>query len=490
MLLTMFIGLFTSRIVLQSLGIEDYGIYNVIAGFVTMFSMLNFNLASQRFIAYALGKENKRLIQQIISSFNLLNVIIILIFLLIAETLGIWFLNNKLVFPASRANAVFLIYQFAVFSFVSLLYSSTYVSAIIAHEKMQAFAYLSVIESCLKLIVALLIFLCVHQDKLVMYAFLLFAAQLICQLFYLFYCKYCIGITLVSFRWNRKLMKEILSFSSWISLTGIVVMLSTQGLNILLNIFGGPILNAARGIAVQVQNIFQNFGSNFMQAVNPQMVKSYAMKDIDAVHRLFFLSSKMGFLLLLMLSLPFFFETKFLLILWLGKIPDYTVIFLRIILVWLLISILSSPCMMAVQATGRIRKYQSCEIFFLCIIFIASWFSLKRGLPPQSIFIISLIIECILLCVRLYIVLPLLSISFFSYIKEVIFKLLKVILPLISLVSLFHSYYNGTLLSLLTVSLSTVILTLTFTYCFTCSKSEKTIINTYIINALKRWNKK
>jgi O-antigen/teichoic acid export membrane protein len=488
MLLSMFIGLYTSRVVLKNLGIEDYGIYNVIAGFVTMFSMLNFNLASQRFIAFALGQDDKERVQQITSSFNFINIVIVILFLLVAESLGLWFFENKLVIPTSRMNAAFWTYQLAIISFIVLLYSSTYVSIIIAYEKMQAFAYISIVECILKLMVALLLTFYTN-DKLIIYAIFLFIAQLICQSFYLIYCKYNIGIKVLSFVRDISLLKEILSFSSWLSLTGVVVMLSTQGLNILLNIFFGPVINAARGIAVQVQSSVQSFGYNFMQAVNPQIVKSYAKRDIKTVHKLFLLSSKFGFLLLLLISLPIFLEANFLLNLWLGEVPCFTIIFLRIVLIWVLVSILSTPCTIAIQATGKIKKYQLAETLFLTLIFLFSWILLKYGAPPESVFIVSLIVECILLCVRLIIVLPLLSLQFSLYFKNVLLKLLGVSLPLISLAIIFHLYHNGTFLSFAALVLYILILMPILTYWVGCSKSERKIVNEYTSNLINKWKK-
>lgn len=484
----MCISLYTSRVVLKNLGIEDYGVYNVIAGFVSMFSMLNFNLASQRFIAYALGVNDKKRVQQITSSFNFINVILIILFLIIAESLGLWFFENKLIIPVNRVNAAFWTYQFAVISFIILLYSSTYISIIVAYEKMQAFAYISIIECLLKLAVALLLTYCTN-DKLIVYAGFLFIAQLICQSFYLLYCKYNIEIKILSFVRDMKLIREILSFSLWLSFTGIVVMLSTQGLNILLNIFFGPVINAARGIAIQVQSSVQSFGYNFMQAVNPQIVKSYASKDIATVHKLFFLSSKFGFILLMLISLPIFLEARFLLSLWLGEVPDFTITFLRIALLWVLISILSTPCTVAIQATGKIRKYQLAEIFLLSMIFLFSWIFLKHGSSPASVFIISLAVECILLGIRLMIVLPLLSLRLSLYVKEVLFRLLGVSLPLISLATIFHLYYNGTFLSLVMLGICILVTTPILTYWLGCSKSERIIVNKYTSNFINKWKK-
>ena len=226
-----------------------------------------------------------------------------------------------------------------------------------------------------------------------------------------------------------------------------------------------------------------------MQAVNPQIVKSYAKRDIKTVHKLFLLSSKFGFLLLLLISLPIFLEANFLLNLWLGEVPCFTIIFLRIVLIWVLVSILSTPCTIAIQATGKIKKYQLAETLFLTLIFLFSWILLKYGAPPESVFIVSLIVECILLCVRLIIVLPLLSLQFSLYFKNVLLKLLGVSLPLISLAIIFHLYHNGTFLSFAALVLYILILMPILTYWVGCSKSERKIVNEYTSNLINKWKK-
>lgn len=489
MLFLMIISLYTSRVVLKNLGIEDYGVYNVISGFITLFSLLKFSFASQRFVAYALGENNVKRVKNIICNFNALNLILIIIFLVLAEYIGIWYIKNKLVFPDGQTETVLWVYQTAIISFVILLYGGTYQAMIVAYERMNVFAYISIIEGVIKLVIAILISLN-FDNKLKVYALLMAIGQMLCQGVYIFYCRCKLDAQIFRFAIDRRIIKDVLGFSAWISLSGIFVMLSTQGLNLLLNYFGGPVLNAARGLSIQIQTVIQNFGQNFMQAINPQIIKSWAERDTIYAKKLFVAGSKLGFLLMFCISLPVLVAPEIVMTLWLGEIVPYSIIFVRLILIWSLISILSYPCMMLKQATGDIRNYQLIEMAFLALVFFFSWLFLRSGNPPQSVFWVTLVGEIFLLSCRLWMVLPLVNLSCKVYIYEVFVRLLIVAVG--SLLPVFYiakMLAIGSFVKFIVLVILSVFICLTLSYLVGCSCVERRLIISFIKKYSNRWKK-
>ena len=489
MLILMAITLYTSRVVLKNLGIEDYGVYNVISGFITMFSLFKFSFATQRFVSYSLGKNDIHGVHDLIANFNALNIIIRAIFIIIAESVGLWYIENKLVIPEGQLNVALWVYQAAILSFIILLYGGTYQAVIIAHERMDVFAYISIVEGIIKLSIAFTISLDI-DNKLKIYAIFMALSQLICQGIYAVYSQQKLKIPIFNIQLKWDIVKSILGFSGWMSLTGVFVMLSTQGINMLLNFFGGPILNAARGISIQIQTAIQSFGQNFMQAINPQIVKSWAENDIDYTKTLFLIGSKMGFLLMFCISLPIFLETESVMLLWLGRIVPYSIIFLRIILIWSLVSILSYPCMMLKQATGEIKSYQLLEIIFLSLVFVISWISLYNGAVPQSVFYITLIGEILLLSCRLIMVLPIIKIKKIYYLKEIILRLAVVVFfTTISIYFISDNLLVHPFVKLIIVTISTFSMSVLMTFLVGCNKIEKRILISYFQKITSRWKK-
>lgn len=423
----MAVSLYTSRVVLNTLGIEDFGIYNVVGGIVAMFSFINNAMATgtQRYLTFELGKRKFSQLQKIFNVSLSIHALIAGLILILAETVGLWFLCNKMTIPADRMIAALWVYQLSILSSVVMIMSVPYNAIIIAHEKMSAFAYISVLEVILKLAIVYLLRIG-GFDKLKLYAVLIFIVQLFIRFVYSFYCNRHFCETKLLRIWEPVLFKEMLSFAGWNLWGNCAAVAFTQGINILLNVFFGPVVNAARGIAVQVQVAVTQFSSNFQTALNPQITKSYAMGDYDYMHNLIFRSSKFTFFLLLMLSLPIFIETETILKYWLNNVPQYTVTFIRLMLCITMIDSVANSLMISAQATGKVKLYQSVIGGILLSILPISYIILKLGGSPASVFIIHLCICCIAFVVRLFIIRPLIKLSLINYLQQVISKCIGV----------------------------------------------------------------
>ena len=427
MLFTMVVSLYTSRVILNTLGVTDFGIYNVVGGVVAMFGFLNSAMSSstQRFITFELGKNNLNQLQKVFNTSIIIHVFISIVILILAETFGLWFLYHKMTIPIERLDAALWAYQGAIASTIVLIMSVPYNAAIIAHEKMSAFAYIAVLEVTLKLLIVYLL-LIGNFDKLKLYAFLMFSIQLIIRFIYGQYCKKHFPETKIKKVKDWKLLKEMLGFASWSLWGNLAVVAYTQGINILLNIFFTPAINAARGVAVQVQNAVNQFSLNFQTALNPQITKSYAIGDYTYMHKLIFRSSKFTFFLLLFLSLPILLETETILTIWLKNVPEHTTNFLRLILCITIIDAVANPFMISASATGKVKLYQSIVGGIQLTILPISYVILKMGGNPESVFIIHLLICIIAFIVRLIIIKPMILLSISLYFKDVIIKCITV----------------------------------------------------------------
>jgi len=442
MLLIMVISLFTVRIVLQTLGVEDYGIYNVVAGIVVMFSFLSNTMASssQRYFAFELGKEDYLRLKKVFSISLMVYFGIALVVLLLAETLGLWFLNTKMTIPPNRMEAANWIYQFSIFSFLITIITIPYNAVIIAREKMGIYAYVSIIEAALKLlIVYLLVFF--SFDKLKLYGILLFGVTLIITGIYRTYCRKKYEECRFQFYRDKDFFKELIGYSGWNLYGALAGVFKNQGINILLNIFFGPIVNAARGVAFQVNSAINQFVSNFYTAVHPQITKSYAVGERKEMMNLVFQSSKFCFYLMLFLSVPVLIETPFILKLWLTELPDYVVIFTRLVILNTLIDAMSYPLITAAQATGKIMKYQLIVGSMLFLNLPLSYILLKFGLPPEITLYVSIVISILCLFMRAFMLRSMVGMSVRAYFTDVILiafsvSVISLVLPVIIYINL------------------------------------------------------
>lgn len=410
MTLVMLVGLYTSRVILRVLGASDYGLYNVVGGVVTMFAFLNGSLSAgtTRFIAYELGRKDVEQLKKVFNVTFVSHLVVSFIAFLLAETIGLWFLNTQMSFPADRTFAVNVVYQFSIFSLILLLTQTPFDADIMAHEKMNVYAYVSVIGAGLKLLMVLLLVLNSTLDNLVLYSILTFLTGMITLIVTRSYCYKHFEESGWQFCRDIKLYREILSFSGWNIIGGTTMIFQGQGVNILLNIFFGPVVNAARAISYQLQGIFSQLSNNFMSAVTPQITKSYAVKEYRDMLYLMTESSKMSFFLLLVFLLPMMFKINYVLKLWLSNVPEQADTFAVLVLATLLVRATSTSVVMGIRATGNIKRLNlyanSLGLLSILLIFIL----FKMSFPAITAFwmllafaIITNIAELIVLKIEL-----------------------------------------------------------------------------------------
>ncbi|MDD4822776.1 MAG: lipopolysaccharide biosynthesis protein [Bacteroidales bacterium] len=412
--------------------------------------------ATQRFLAYELGKKEYDQLGKVFSMSLNIHVIIGFIIFVLAEVIGVWFLNTQLNIPTVRINAANWVYQFSVFSFMLTIMSVPYNASIVARERMNVYAYISIIEVSLKLLIVFML-QWFGYDKLKMYAVLVFVVTIIIQLTQIYYCKYHFRECRYVFSWNRSLYKTLMSYAGWNLWGNAASVAMNQGINILLNIFFSPAVNAARGVAYQVNGAVNGFVSNFQMAINPQIVKSYAKGDKTYMHQLIIQGSKYSFYLLFLLSLPILIETESILAWWLKIVPDYTATFCRLVLLNTLIDSISGTLMTAAQASGRIKVYQSVVGGLLLLILPISFLLLKFGYPPQTTLFVSIAISFMALFIRLRIVSALVNLSTHIFLKEVLLKLLLVSIVAIAIPILIKINIENELIRFILVCLASLL---------------------------------
>ncbi len=478
MLFTMAVSLFTSRVILNTLGVEDYGINNVVGGIVTMFSVLSGSLSSSisRFITFELGKGNIERLKTIFSTGVNIQLGMSVLIIIIAEAVGIWFLNAKMNIPADRRVAANWVFQCAILTFVLNLLSVPYNAAIIAHEKMSAFAYISVVEVTLKLIIVYMLTISPF-DRLKTYAVLLLCVGAVIRFIYGYYCKRHFEECTYHFVFDKPVLKEMTGFAGWNFLGNGAYMLNTQGVNILMNLYFGVAVNAARGIATQVDAALKQFVNNFTTAVNPQITKSYAQGDLDYMHKLVCRSAKFSAFLMMFFAVPIILETNTILTIWLKTVPDYAVIFLQ----WIIISsfmdtVLANSLVTSMFATGKIKRYQIIVTTVGCLVFPLSWIAFKLGFEPQVGYILYFIIYTILLFVRLYLLKDMVKLPVMMYIREVLYKLAPIIVVGFSIPGILILTMDAGWLRLILVCLLSVLVTAASEYFIGLSNKEKNFV--------------
>lgn len=478
MLFTMAVSLFTSRVILNALGVEDYGINNVVGGIVTMFSVLSGSLSSSisRFITFELGKGNIERLKTIFSTGVNIQLGMSVLIIIIAEAVGIWFLNTKMNIPTDRMVAANWVFQCAILTFVLNLLSVPYNAAIIAHEKMSAFAYISVVEVSLKLIIVYMLMISPF-DRLETYAVLLLLVGAVIRFIYGYYCKRHFEECTYHFVFDKPVLKEMTGFAGWNFLGNGAYMLNTQGVNILMNLYFGVAVNAARGIATQVDAALKQFVNNFTTAVNPQITKSYAQGDLDYMHKLVCRSAKFSAFLMMFFAVPIILETNTILTIWLKTVPDYAVIFLQ----WIIISsfmdtVLANSLVTSMFATGKIKRYQIIVTTVGCLVFPLSWIAFKLGFEPQVGYILYFIIYTILLFVRLYLLKDMVKLPVMMYIREVLYKLAPIIVVGFSIPGILILTMDAGWLRLILVCLLSVLVTAASEYFIGLSNKEKNFV--------------
>lgn len=460
-MLVMVISIFTSRIILDTLGVDDYGIYNAVGGFVAMFSMLSGTLvaASQRFIAYELGKDNPN-VKEVFSTTLSVHCIIAAIIFILLETGGLWFLNYKMNISPERMIAANWVYHCSVITFCINVVSIPYNAAIIAFEKMSAFAYISIFEVIAKLGCVYALYI-ITFDSLIIYALFMMVVAIVLRLIYGYYCNVKFPSCRYDYSFNKSLVLKMMNFSGWNFIGSVAANLNGHGINILTNIFFGVAMNAARGVATQVDNAINTFVNNFMMAITPQITKSYAAKDFTYINRMIISGTKYGFFLLLVISLPVYMNAEYILSVWLKKVPDYSADFVRLGIIFSICQTLSQCLYRTMLASGKIKKYQIVVGGLSMLAFPVAYLFFHFGLPATWGYWAMIIFSIVCLFARLSLLSEIMP--DFSPIEFHIEALLPIIISTIPVA--ITAYYihssdeNVTLLTFVEESIEYVVLT-------------------------------
>lgn len=486
MFATMAISLYTSRIVLEILGINDYGIYSIVGGVVIVLGFLSgtMSTSSSRFITVALGSGELKEMKQAFSSIFFVNVLLSLAILFIGETAGLWFLYNKIQIPSGRFNVALWVYQISLATMVLNIVSVPYNAVIIAHEKMKAFAYMSLFDVLSKLLLVVILHYIDNYDKLLLYAVTIFVVQVLDRFIYGYYCSRSFKESCFPLNFTKEKVIQIFYFITWSAYGSLVSVGFTQGLNILLNVFFGTIANAARAIAVQVQNAILQFTTSFQTAINPQIIKSFVNNDFNSTRNLMITSSKLSFFILCMIGLPIVIEADTVLIIWLKDVPEYTVHFVQMIIMISIWSSLANPLRIINQADGNIRKFQIYECTLLLLIVPISYICVRQTNIPESVFVVHFFTELVAQIIRIWIVLPKINMKIIDYIKKIYLRIIPVfVVPIIGGEVLNRSI-NASTISTLYVFFLTEILVFVMIYIIGISDAERSILKNVIINKL------
>lgn len=486
MIIVMAVGLYTVRAVLDILGVVDYGIYNVVGGVVAMFSFVNSTLASasQRYFSIELAKgDYKRLNEWFCLNISSYSVFVIL-FLIIAETIGLWFLNTQMVIPEERSFAANIVYQLSIISFCVSFFSIPYNALIIAHEKMSAFAYICIIEVLLKLSIVFLLDY-VSGDKLIIYGILMLVTSTGITLSYIAYNLMHFKESKFKFYWNTKELKELIGFSGWHLMGTFANVIRSQGINILLNMFFNPAINAARAVAFQIYNAVSQLSSNFFTAVKPQIYKSYANRDYDGMFTLVNRSTAICTFLISFLVFPILANTDYILGLWLKDVPNYAVVFTQLVLINGLIDSTNGPTIASALATGKIRNYQIAVSVATFMNLPISYFVLKFGYEPTITMVVSIIISYLIVFLRAYLLRSMINLPFVSY-SSLIIRISLVSMGLWAAVTYLVNGLATTFIQFILVSCVIAVIIVLCYLLFVFSRNDAMAITTLICRYLKR----
>lgn len=491
MFITLSISLFTTRVIFQALGIDDMGVYNVVGGVISMLGILTNTMASssQRFITFELGKGDIRSLKEVFGSILLIHLIIAVLVLIAAETVGLWFVNNKLIISPERMYAANWVYQMSVSTFVLGVLTVPFSASIIAHEKMGIYAYLSIVDVIMKLvIVCVLVYL--PGDSLIMYAILLAITSLVTGMFNILYslCKFSeCKLNLV---FNYRLFEDIFKFSGWTMLGQTMIISNDHILNIFLNWFYGTVVNGSRGIALRINGIVAQFVYQFQVALNPPIVKAYASGDIVNFQNLVLKGSKLSFLLMMVLSFPFILESEMILKLWLGESPTYASMFVRLCLINTLLDAMTGPINAGIRATGKVKLVQIYITLVLCFILPVSYFMLKVGCEPYWVIMSNIVVSFATLYIRIFFLNKYSGVNIITFYRNVvtpcyIATVVAFVIPVIFHLCVYHNMINTCFSAFLCV-ISCVV----SGYCIAMNKDEKKYFKSLVLDCYRRWKNK
>lgn len=486
--LIMVVTLYTSRVILQALGVEDYGVYTAIGGIIAFLSMVTgpIDAAISRYLTYELGRGNQDRLRRYFSTGLTTMIIFAVLSVIILETAGIWFLNNKMVIDENRVVAANWVLHLSIAAFVINLISAPYRAAIIAHEKMSLFAYMGILDAVLKLAVAFSL-MASPIDKLILYAILLLAVAIVVRFIYTIVCnKQFEECRSVKISIDKVLFKGLFSFAGWNVFGAMATFCRGQGVNILFNLFGGPVVNAAYGIANQVNGAVASFVNNFTTALNPSIIKSYAAHEKDYMMSLVYQGARFSYFLVLFFAMPLILEAKYITQLWLGQTPDYSVVFIQLMLIYSLIESLSKTIMAGVHATGIIKVYQIVIGLFQVIILPIAYVLLRIGYSPIAVLIAMVVVDIIAVVARMIMANFIFGLSIKDYLISVIGRvflvtIISLIIPLILVI-----YLNNSLLSFFVVVIVSIVMTAFSVFYIGCVQSERLVI----LNKIQRYIRK
>lgn len=491
MVIVLLISLYTTRVLLQVLGVVDYGVYNVVCGFVLMFSFLNTSMSNgiQRFFNFEFGKNGEKGANRVYCTSLYIQALLALVIVILVEFVGIWYLHNKMVIPEERINAAEWIFQYAIITFVIGIMQAPYMAAVISHERLDFYAVLSVLETLLKLGVVFLL-PTIHSDKLIVYGFLIMLCHFIIATSYYIYCKK--NFKEIRFHWglDNEMFKQMLGFSGWNLFGSFSNMMRDQGINLILNFFFGPVVNAARGVAMQVNSGVTGLVTSILTPVRPQVIQSYARGEIDRVFNLTYTISKFSIYFLLVLSLPLCIELDFVLKIWLGSnIPNHTQAFIIIILLTSAVLIPMGSQATLVHASGNMRAYQVIGSLVKILSVPVAFVLMKLGYAPEWSLVMVLLFDAIGLVVGMFILSNIISFSVVEYSKKVFIPILPVA-ALGGLASFFvHSLFDNEILRFFVVTAASTFVMILTIYLVGMTKEEKFMIKDIVSSKISQRNR-
>ncbi len=486
MIVIMLVSLYTSRIILRTLGVEDFGIYNVVGSIVVMFNSIKviFCSSTQRYINYEMGRKNIDALNLVFNLSIKINLLIGAIFIFCVEVVGLWFLNTKINVPLDRLFAAHVVFQLSVASSIIGLMVTTFDALIVAHERMDFFAGVAIVDVLFKLGIAFSLPV-IGGDRLIVYAILIFVETTIIATINVFFCKRHFIECKFKNVWDKKYFKEMTVFAGWNFFGNTAFALSQNGINMVLNVFGGPIVNAARGIAFQVNSALQQVIDNIAIVIKPFAIQTYAEGEKKKAFDILYLSSKLYFVVQLLVVIVFTFFTREIIYLWLGQIPEYVIEFLIIILWYSLARAIHNPIDILFYSVGDMKYYQLFEGFCLTLPVPLAYFALKMGFPFYSVFVIQFLIEVINLIVISIIAKRVCELDLSTYIKRVIIPCFIDFLIYLFFFFIVRSYCDSIPVRLL-IAFNLSVIVISYMYFLGCAKDEKKTIFYAIKSALNR----
>lgn len=490
-LFVMLVSLYTSRVILKALGVEDYGIYQVVGGVVAMFSVISSSLSNaiSRFLTFEIGHGDKVRLKRIFSTSISIQLVIAAIILLLSEVVGIWFMETRMQIPVNRLGAARWVLHCSLFTFCINLLSVPYNACIVAHERMSAFAYISIYEAAMKLAISYLIIVS-PIDKLIFYALLMMLLALTTRMIYGIYCNRQFEESRVRPGFDKPIFKEMLGFSGWSFFNNTAYILNSQGVNMLMNVYFGVVVNAARGIAIQVEGAVLQFVNNFTTAVNPQITKSYASGNLDRMHKLVCRGAKFSYFSMLLLALPIIIEAKQILNLWLVDVPEYAVIFVQLSLIMGLCDCIGNSGYTACMATGKLKTYSIIITSVAILEFPLAWLFFAVSGVPTYAYYTYIAVKATVLVVRMFLLDNMVGLKVRIYVKEVFLPIITttlfaIVVPILLVLFMEPTFLRLVIMivaSLISVAISTLYIGMTNNERFSVLGSLKKILNRFNIN--------